>query len=258
MDFALNDEQLEFKAAVPALRDRGDPARGCQARRRGVRPPLGGHPEARKWGLHGIEHLQRMGWTPTAMFGVIYAEEMHWGCAGIALAISGLQARAAGTRLHRHPRADRPLGPRVLRDRRRDQARRLRGDRAPGRLRRQEPAHDRQARRRRVGAQRDQGLHHQRRDRRRPRRRRDRRPRARPPRPGLVRDPQGTPRPAPGQEGVEARDPRLAHRRGGARGLPGPGREPARRDGEARAKARARPLGRVVAAARRTRSPPSR
>ena len=42
-----------------------------------------------------------------------------------------------------------------------------------------------------------------------------------------------TPGPQPGQEGVEARHPRLAHRRGRARGLPDPGREPARRRGEA-------------------------
>ena len=48
--------------------------------------------------------------------------------------------------------------------------------------------------------------------------------------------PKGTPGPEPGQEGVEARDPRLAHRRGHPRGLPHPGRLPARRRGEAGAK----------------------
>ena len=46
-------------------------------------------------------------------------------------------------------------------------------------------------------------------------------------------DRQGHARPQPGQEGDEARDPRLAHRRDRARGLPDPGREPARRRGEA-------------------------
>ena len=50
----------------------------------------------------------------------------------------------------------------------------------------------------------------------------------------------GTPGPEPGQEGDEARDPRLAHRRGRARGLPHPGREPARRRGEAGEQAAAR------------------
>ena len=57
----------------------------------------------------------------------------------------------------------------------------------------------------------------------------------------------GTPGLSPGQEGVEARDPRLAHRRGRARGLPDPGREPARRRGEAAKEARARPRGQEIA-----------
>ena len=37
-----------------------------------------------------------MGSDPDGMLGVIYAEEMHWGCAGIALAISGSSLAAAG------------------------------------------------------------------------------------------------------------------------------------------------------------------
>ena len=82
------------------------------------------------------------GWAPDpdGMFGVIGAEELHWGCAGIALAISGSGLAAAGPRRLRHPGADRPLGPRVLRRRRRDQARRLRGHRGRRGLGRQEPA----------------------------------------------------------------------------------------------------------------------
>ena len=51
---------------------------------------------AREQGLHGIEHIQRMGSDPDGMFGVIGAEEFHWGCAGIALAISGSGLAAAG------------------------------------------------------------------------------------------------------------------------------------------------------------------
>src|SRR5262245_10395737 len=51
---------------------------------------------AREAGLHGIEHIQRMGSDPDGMFGVIGAEEFHWGCAGIALAISGSGLAAAG------------------------------------------------------------------------------------------------------------------------------------------------------------------
>ena len=52
--------------------------------------------QARERGLHGIEHLQRMGSDPDGVLGVIYSEEMHWGCAGIALAISGSSLAAAG------------------------------------------------------------------------------------------------------------------------------------------------------------------
>ena len=51
---------------------------------------------AREWGLTGIEHLQRMGGDPDGLMGVIYAEELHWGCAGIALAISASSLAAAG------------------------------------------------------------------------------------------------------------------------------------------------------------------
>ena len=144
-----------------------------------------------------------------------------------------------------HSRTDRQMGSRVLRPGRRPQARRLRRHRAAGRLRRQEPADDGEARRRRVGAQRHQGLHHERWHRRRPRCRRHGGPGSGPPRPGFVRDPQGHAGPRAGEEGVEARHPRLPHRRGDPEGLPRPGREPARRHGEAGAKARACPLWRV-------------
>ncbi len=186
MDFALNDEQREFRATCREFASEV------------IRPVAAKHDadestpwevikQARERGLHGLEHLQRMGSDPDGMVGVIYAEEMHWGCAGIGLALSGLLARRRRARGLRHPRADRPVGSGVLRPRRRDQARRLRRDRAPGRLRRQEPSHHGHARWRRVGPGWDQGLHHQRRHRRRPRGRRHGRCRARPPWPGVVR-----------------------------------------------------------------------
>ena len=37
-----------------------------------------------------------MGSDPQGLLGVIYAEELHWGCAGIALAISASGLAAAG------------------------------------------------------------------------------------------------------------------------------------------------------------------
>ena len=244
MDFGFSDEQREFRALC--RRFAAEVIRPVAAKHDAEEStPWEVIEAAREWGLHGIEHLQRMANDPDGQFSVIYAEELHWGCAGIALAISGSALAAAGLAASGHSRADRQMGSRVLRVGRRGQARRLRRHRAAGRLRRQEPPHHGEARRRRVGAQRHQGLHHQRRHRRRPRGRRHRGPGSGPPRPGLVRDPQGHAGPQAGQEGVEARHPSLSHRRGDPRGLPRPGREPARRHGEARAQARARPLGRV-------------
>ena len=51
---------------------------------------------AREWKLHGLDHIQRMAADADGMLGVIYAEELHWGCAGIALAISASSLAAAG------------------------------------------------------------------------------------------------------------------------------------------------------------------
>lgn len=95
MDFAFTDEQLELKARC--RRFASDV----------IRPVAASHDAdestpweviraAREQGLHGIEHLQRMGSDPDGMLGVIYTEEMHWGCAGIALALSGSSLAAAG------------------------------------------------------------------------------------------------------------------------------------------------------------------
>src|SRR5215218_3174968 len=46
--------------------------------------------------LYGINYIQRMGSDPGGLLGVIYAEETHWGCAGIALAMSASSLAAAG------------------------------------------------------------------------------------------------------------------------------------------------------------------
>ncbi|MFI5123090.1 MAG: acyl-CoA dehydrogenase family protein [Vicinamibacteria bacterium] len=95
MDFALNEDQLQVKAKMRNF------ARDV------IRPVAAKHDAeestpwevikaARDQGLHGIENLQRMGSDPDGMFGIIGAEEFHWGCAGIALAISGSGLAAAG------------------------------------------------------------------------------------------------------------------------------------------------------------------
>ncbi|MFL5869867.1 MAG: acyl-CoA dehydrogenase family protein [Solirubrobacterales bacterium] len=95
MDFAFNDEQLAFKAKCRRFA------------REVIRPVAARHDaeESTPWeviraaqeqGLSGIASLQRMGSDPDGMLGVISAEELHWGCAGIALAISGSGLAAAG------------------------------------------------------------------------------------------------------------------------------------------------------------------
>jgi acyl-CoA dehydrogenase len=95
VDFALNEEQREFK----------DYCRRFAAEV--IRPAAPKHDAeesmpwevikaARGWGLHGLDHIQRMGTDPDGQLSAIYAEELHWGCAGIALAISASSLAAAG------------------------------------------------------------------------------------------------------------------------------------------------------------------
>jgi len=95
VDFSLTDEQLEFQQecrrfaaeVIRPLADRYD-------REQSV--PWEAIRAAREWGLHGVDHLMRMGSDPDGMFGVIYAEELHWGCAGNGLAITDSNLAAAG------------------------------------------------------------------------------------------------------------------------------------------------------------------
>ena len=95
MDFSLTDEQLEFQQecrrfAAEVIRPLADKYDREQS------VPWEAIRAAREWGLHGVDHLMRMGSDPDGMFGVIYAEELHWGCAGIALAITASNLAAAG------------------------------------------------------------------------------------------------------------------------------------------------------------------
>ena len=95
MEFALTDEQQEFRAlcrrfAVEVIRPVAAEHDAAES------VPTDVMREARNWGLHGIDHVQRLGSDPDGQFGVIYAEELHWGCAGIALAVSASTLAAAG------------------------------------------------------------------------------------------------------------------------------------------------------------------
>ena len=95
MNFELNEEQLEFKASCRKFA------------REVIRPAARKHDEeestpwevvkeARRQGFQGIEHLQRTAADSEGQMGAIAAEEMHWGCAGTALAIAGSGLAAAG------------------------------------------------------------------------------------------------------------------------------------------------------------------
>jgi alkylation response protein AidB-like acyl-CoA dehydrogenase len=95
MDFRLTDEQLEFqrycrKFASEVIR----PVAAKYDREEAVPWPV--IKQAREWKLHGLDHIQRMASDPDGLMNVIYAEELHWGCAGIALAISASSLAAAG------------------------------------------------------------------------------------------------------------------------------------------------------------------
>ena len=95
MDFALNEEQLEFKGRCRTFA------------REVIRPAARKHDEeestpwevikeARKQGFQGLEAIRRSAGDSEGQMQVISAEEMHWGCAGIALAIAGSGLAAAG------------------------------------------------------------------------------------------------------------------------------------------------------------------
>jgi acyl-CoA dehydrogenase len=95
MDFGFSDEQREFRARCRSFA--AEVIRPVAAKHDAEEStPWEAIAAARDWGLHGIEHLQRMGNDPDGQFSVIYAEELHWGCAGVALAISGSSLAAAG------------------------------------------------------------------------------------------------------------------------------------------------------------------
>ena len=95
MNFRLTDEQLEFQRHVRRFSEEViRPIASKHDRDQSV--PWEAIKAAREWGLHGLDHVYRMGEDPEGLFGVIYAEELHWGCAGIALAISASGLAAAG------------------------------------------------------------------------------------------------------------------------------------------------------------------
>jgi alkylation response protein AidB-like acyl-CoA dehydrogenase len=95
MDFKLNDDQREFQEKTRRFaREVIRPIATQHDRDESV--PWEVIKAAREWGLHGLETIQRMGNDPDGLLSCIYAEELHWGCSGIALAIQGGSLAAAG------------------------------------------------------------------------------------------------------------------------------------------------------------------
>jgi acyl-CoA dehydrogenase len=95
VDFSLTDEQLEFQRY--SRRFAHDVIRPLAPKYdRTEEVPWEAIKAAREWGLHGMEQLRRVAEDPSGLLAVIYGEELHWGCAGIALAISGSSLAAAG------------------------------------------------------------------------------------------------------------------------------------------------------------------
>jgi acyl-CoA dehydrogenase len=95
LDFRLTDDQLEWQQYCRKFaREVMRPVAAKHDREQST--PWEVLKEARKWKLHGMEYLEKVASDPGGLYGVIYAEETHWGCAGIALAISASSLAAAG------------------------------------------------------------------------------------------------------------------------------------------------------------------
>ena len=95
MDFRLSDEQIEWRDlchrfAVEVMR----PVAADYDRSQEV--PWDVIREARKWKLSGIDWIQKMATDSDGLNGIIYQEELNWGCAGLALAIGASSLAAAG------------------------------------------------------------------------------------------------------------------------------------------------------------------
>jgi acyl-CoA dehydrogenase len=95
MDFALNEEQQDYRDRCRAFaRDVIRPAARKHDEEESI--PWDVIKEARNQGFGTLEAMQRSASDGEGQMQVISDEEFHWGCAGIALAISGSGLAAAG------------------------------------------------------------------------------------------------------------------------------------------------------------------
>ena len=94
MDFRLNDEQLEFQRTCRRFAEEVIRPVAAQYDRDEGAPWTSSGPHASGASMDGPDHEGRP--DPDGIMSCIYAEELHYGCAGIALAISGGSLAAAG------------------------------------------------------------------------------------------------------------------------------------------------------------------
>jgi acyl-CoA dehydrogenase len=95
MNFALNEEQQAYKERCRTFaREVIRPAARKHDEEESI--PWDVVQEARRQGFGTLEAIQRSASDGEGQMQVISAEEFHWGCAGIALAISGSGLAAAG------------------------------------------------------------------------------------------------------------------------------------------------------------------
>src|SRR5438132_151521 len=95
MDFRLSDETQEWKDYCRKFaREVIRPVAPQHDREESV--PYEVIKEAYQWNLAGLDWIMSLQNDADGLKGVIYAEELHWGCAGIALAISASSLCAAG------------------------------------------------------------------------------------------------------------------------------------------------------------------
>ncbi len=95
MEFGYTPEQLEFKERIHKFAvEHMRPVALKHDKEQSV--PWDVMKAAAAEGIGTLEFMMKLGEDPQGMFSPIYAEEMHWGCAGIALAIAGSGLAAAG------------------------------------------------------------------------------------------------------------------------------------------------------------------
>jgi alkylation response protein AidB-like acyl-CoA dehydrogenase len=95
VEFGYTPEQLEFQARIHKFAaEQIRPVALKHDKEQSV--PWDVMKAAAKEGIGTLDFMMALGEDPQGMYSTIYAEEMHWGCAGIALAISGSGLAAAG------------------------------------------------------------------------------------------------------------------------------------------------------------------